>query len=159
MAWTQASRRLRWSSFSEKTFWLLVSSARISFLWPTRRKKDNQNMASRPYLTRQFDVGPSPGKMREGGAPLRKLTSASGDQWQPSKSQKKALSNPSVSSWSEHPGTQGQTATSMVRQAKALVTVGREGLLRRPSPGKACHGRGAPGDWESRACFLLTLGG
>lgn len=67
MAWTQASRRLRWSSFSEKTFWLLVSSARISFLWPTRRKKDNQNMASRPYLTRQFDVGSSPGKMREGG--------------------------------------------------------------------------------------------
>lgn len=32
MARTQARRRLRWSSFSEKTFWLLVSSARMSFL-------------------------------------------------------------------------------------------------------------------------------
>lgn len=145
MAWTQASRRLRWSSFSEKTFWLLVSSARISFLWPTRRKKNNQNMASHPYLTRQFDVGLSPGKMREGGVPLRKLTSASGDQWQPSKSQKKALVNPSVSSWGEHPGTQGQTATSMAGQAKALVTVGREGLLRRPSQARHAMAEGLQG--------------
>lgn len=39
MAWTQARRRLRWSSFSEKTFWLLVNSARMSFLWHQGEKR------------------------------------------------------------------------------------------------------------------------
>lgn len=55
MAWTQARRRLRWSSFSEKTFWLLVNSARMSFLCHPRRKEDQTH----PAFPRQPSQGPT----------------------------------------------------------------------------------------------------
>lgn len=67
MAWTQARRRLKWSSFSEKTFWLLVNSARMSFLCHPRRK-DDQDMAPHPdppCLPRQPRGGPTGARGRQ----------------------------------------------------------------------------------------------
>lgn len=114
MAWTQARRRLRWSSFSEKTFWLLVNSARMSFLCHPRRKEDQTH----PAFPRQPSQGPtgacgwSRGSGRPGSTLL--MPPASVPLSKPSKPPNRAAAIPqnekvrcswgSVSPWPGHPG-------------------------------------------------------